>query len=249
MGLKPALKISSLEVVRSRNFRLKVEDFEASAGKIIGVAGPNGSGKTTLLEALTGIAKIQNGQIWLAGKILDNNLRQTKALLGYVPDDENWFVGELTAREYFKLLRGIYEDAGRTTDENFAAGLARQLRFVNFDQQLETLSHGNKKKVQLIAGLMHKPEILVIDELRNGLDPLAIIAAEKIVKQAARDGTCVIAASHDLWWAQRVTDQILLLDDGKPLIHDETKNLVRRFGSLEKLFIGIADGKLAVPKA
>lgn len=236
------LQINDLSVKRGSRFNLKIFKLKVASGKILGVVGPNGSGKTTLLESLIGALKLESGSIRIDGKLLTNNIRDAKSVLGYIPDDDNWFIPELTAGEYFKLLQKVYQDAGGSVKEGKVEQFAKLLNFSSFDQRLDTLSHGNKKKVQLIAGLMHEPKIIIIDELRNGLDPIAIIAAEKIIRNEAERGAAIVAASHDLWWAQRVTDETLLLQDGKVQVLAPTKALVQKYGSLEKLFIRIADG-------
>ncbi len=240
MGLKPALQLESLEVKRGRNFKLVIDSLEVLPGRILSVTGPNGSGKTTLLETLAGLTKPDRGEVKLGGQTLSHNLRQTKASLGFIPDDDSWFVAELTAREYFRLLGKVYEDAGRKVQDGLTEKLAARLYFSSWDQALESLSHGNKKKVQIIAGLMHSPAVIVVDELRNGLDPLAIIAAEKLIRDEAKRGASIVAATHDLWWAERVADEILLLNDGEVAIKGRKQELVRRFGSLERLFLKLA---------
>jgi ABC-2 type transport system ATP-binding protein len=118
--------------------------------------------------------------------------------------------------------------------------LSRMLHFSAFEQPLESLSHGNKKKVQIIAALLHEPKVIVLDELRNGLDPLAIIAAEELVRSEASRGACIVAATHDLWWAQRIATETLLLIDGKVAYHENTDRMLEQYGSLETLFIQLA---------
>ncbi|MEK7153601.1 MAG: ABC transporter ATP-binding protein [Patescibacteria group bacterium] len=232
------LDITNLRVRRSEAFALRIGHLRLQAGKILCVTGPNGSGKTTLIDCLTGLLAPTSGVITVCGQSVSNNLRATKAIIGFVPDDEQWFVKELCAKEYFALLQSIYIEAGVTADTGSnATRLAQSLHFTAFDQQLGSLSHGNKKKVQIIAGLMHEPKVIFLDELRNGLDPLAIIAAEELIKQEATRGACIVAATHDLWWAQRVADEIVLLIDGSVALHEKTATLVQRHGSLENLFL------------
>jgi ABC-2 type transport system ATP-binding protein len=247
--VKRVLEINNLTVDRNLTFSLTLPSLRVRSGTILGVAGPNGSGKTTLLEAIAGIVSVDNGEVCLMGQPLTKNLRQARAHLGYIPDDADWFVAELTAREYFGLLATVYGDAGRLVEFDRIHQLAAQLRFSAFDQQLDTLSHGNKKKVQIIAGLMHQPDLIVIDELRNGLDPLAILAAEQLIRTEADRGAAIVAASHDLWWAQRMTDEILLLSDGQRLVQAPTAKLIERYGSLEKLFVKVAYGQVTATQA
>lgn len=240
--MKHLLSIKQLRATRSQDFSLAIDDLRLPSGTIMCVAGPNGSGKTTLIECLVGLAQPQMGAVFVSGHRVDQHLRTTKRLVGFIPDDDSWFVKELCAREYFDLLKTIYQEVGcdPAVMEARISRLAHCLMFTAFDQPLEQLSHGNKKKVQLIAGLMHTPKVIVVDELRNGLDPLAIIAAENIIKQEAERGVCVIAATHDLWWAERMAHRVLVLLEGRVAAYDKTAMLVATHGSLEKLLIRFA---------
>jgi ABC-2 type transport system ATP-binding protein len=238
MKQKSILRVKGLRISRSLSFGLHISKLDLKPGKILCVVGPNGSGKTTLVECLTGLLAPPLGTITINGVGVDKNLRTTKRLIGFVPDDEAWLLKELCAKEYFTLLEDVYRQAGTTGDiKARTAYLARQLQFSAFEQPLRQLSHGNKKKVQIIAGLMHQPQVIILDELRNGLDPLAIIAAEKIVKQEAERGAAIVAATHDLWWAQRIADEVLLLIDGTAAIHQKTAQILKQHESLEDLFI------------
>jgi ABC-2 type transport system ATP-binding protein len=163
-----------------------------------------------------------------------------------VPDDEDWLIKELCAKEYFGLLARVYREAGVSTDiTKRVAALSNMLHFTSHMQPLESLSHGNKKKVQLIAGLMHSPKVIILDEVRNGLDPLAIIATEQLLTQETKRGACIIATTHDLSWAERTADDILLLTDGKIHVHEKTAAIVKCYGSLQKLFLQSLGGKQA----
>jgi ABC-2 type transport system ATP-binding protein len=236
--MKEILAIDRLRISRSTSFGLHVDKLRLRAGTVLCVVGPNGSGKTTLLECLTGLLTPPLGAITIAGTKVDQNLRSTKRMVGFVPDDEAWFVKELCAKEYFALLEGVYHKAGTVTDmKERIVRIAGLMQFTAFEQPLRQLSHGNKKKVQLIAGLMHNPALLILDEMRNGLDPLAIITAEKVIAQEAKQGTAIIAATHDLWWAQRIADEVLFLRDGSVVTHEKKSQLLRQYGSLEKLFL------------
>jgi len=237
--MKHVLRIEHIDLRRSNTFRLHLGKLRISGGTILCVAGPNGSGKSTLVECLAGVLTSPTIRVVVDGQLLSHNVKKSKAHIGYIPDDEQWFIKELSASEYFALLTHIYEELGisRDTMQHRIQQLSRALLFSSFDQTLESLSHGNKKKVQCIAGLMHQPGIIILDELRNGLDPLAIIAAEEIIRNEAARGACVVAATHDLWWAERIADETMLLVQGSVAIHQRTSELLTSFGTLEKLFL------------
>ncbi len=235
---KAVLEVRDLQVVRSQDFRLTIPKLTINPGMIVGVTGPNGSGKTTLLEALVGLNAVDRGVVLLDGIRVDHELFSVRSRLGFIPDDEQWFVPELTAAEYFELMIEVYTAAGVGVDMHAEVkDLARELQFVQFDRLLKHLSHGNKRKVQLITGLMHQPVVIVVDELRNGLDPLAVIRAEQIIQQRAKRGAVIIAATHDLWWTERMADETILLLDGRIQIQAKTKQLLRQHQTLESLFL------------
>lgn len=237
--MKHTLKIERIALRRSDRFSLDIQSIKIQGGTILCIAGPNGSGKTTLMECLVGVLASPNIKATIDTRAIGMNLRATKALTGYIPDDEHWFVKELCAAEYFELLSDIYVSVGvpRQKLDYRIRSLAATLQFTTFSQPLESLSHGNKKKVQIVAGLMHEPQLIIVDELRNGLDPFAVVAAEEIIRMEAERGACVVAATHDLWWAERIADETMLLIDGKVAIHKNTVSLLEEFGSLEKLFM------------
>ena len=233
-----AVEVIGLQARRSRSFTLHIPHLTVDQSTIVCVAGPNGGGKTTLIESIAGLIIPASGNLALCGHKVGNDLATTRTIMGFIPDDEAWFVKELCAREYIELLIDVYQKAGIRTDmKKRAQAIANALLFSAFDLPLEQLSHGNKKKVQIIAGLMHEPLVIICDELRNGLDPLAIKAAEQLLRAEAKRGACVIAATHDLWWAERLADDILLLVDGKAAIHQPTANIIKAHGSVENLFM------------
>jgi ABC-2 type transport system ATP-binding protein len=236
--MKSIVAVRNLKVYRSKDFSLELKALRLAPGEILGVTGPNGSGKTTLLECLTGLFTIAGGSILVGGKPLDPSLQSIKAKVGYIPDDDEWLLAGLSAQEYFELLTAVYTKAGIKTDmPSRVHRLSTTLQFSAFRQQLGSLSHGNKKKVQIIAGLMHAPPVVIVDELRNGLDPLAIIAAEQIIKEEAVRGAGIIAATHDLWWAERIANQVLFLKNGSVAANEPTTELIKRYGSLENFFL------------
>jgi ABC-2 type transport system ATP-binding protein len=232
------LHIENLQTRRGADFVLQLEQLELRNGTVLCIIGPNGSGKTTLIEHIAGLTLPDTGSLQIHGQEITNNLYTVRANIGFIPDDDEWFIPELNAREYFAALQRIYQKARPGHDfQSRCDSLAQQLSFTSYDTQISKLSHGNKKKIQIIAGLMHEPEIIVIDELRNGLDPFAIMASEKIVKDEAARGACIVVSTHDLWWAERLASEVLLLSHGKVILHKTVQAAVQDFGSLEQAFL------------
>lgn len=233
----PIITISDLYFAYNSSFSILIPKLTMYAGEIICITGPNGGGKTTYLECITGILQPQRGAITIEGEDINGALKAAKHHIGYVPDDENWFIKELCASEYLDVLMSVYWSAGVTAPMGERVTmLAQALRFTAFDIPIQQLSHGNKKKVQIIAALMHNPAVLVIDEIRNGLDPLAVLAVEDIIRAAAKAGACIIAASHDLWWAERLGSSVLIIDAGRPILSASVKDIKKKYGHVEDAF-------------
>lgn len=242
------LGIDGLRFKRSAKFQLVIPGLTITPGTLICVVGANGSGKTTLMESLVGLLKPDEGAVLVCGQNAHLEIADVKRAIGFIPDDDAWLIPELTAREYFALLANIHASSqGQDRLLQAAYDLADELLFTSFDQLLGDLSHGNKKKVQIIAGLMHDPYFVIVDELRNGLDPIAILRAEQILKRKQLSGTAIIAATHDLWWAERFADEVVMIKRGHIVVNDFTKNIVERFGSLEARFMEIYGNEAPVP--
>lgn len=234
----PILDVAFLEIKRNKDFCLGITSLMVKTKGIVCLVGANGSGKTTLLEAVVGVLSHDKGAIHIQGSLMNLDAFDAKLRLGYIPDDDNWIIAELTAREYFDLHEAIYKEAGVKAKmlKNVEA-MAKLLSFNNFDQPMGSLSHGNKKKIQIIVALMHEPSIIVVDELRNGLDPIAIKNAENLLLQKSRQKTAVLAATHDLWWAERMSQRIVMIKDGHIMLDEPTKKIVKKSGSLENKFM------------
>lgn len=234
----PVLKIANLHVKRSRMFELKIPKLDIVGGRISCLAGANGSGKTTLLETITGLILPDKGKVRVGGLDPFQEPVAAKALIGFIPDDDGWIISELTADEYFRLLASIYKKAGVKHDV-YAESLvlAERLLFTGLDQQLGTLSHGNRKKIQIIAAMAHRPRLLVVDELRNGLDPVVIKRAEKLLTDYRLTKAAILAATHDLWWAERLSDDLLIINGGQIILQDRTSKVKADAGSVEAKFM------------
>lgn len=234
----PALTLENLTIDRGAHFRLKLDKFSLDSGTVACLVGANGSGKTTLIETIVNLLRPDNGTITIAGQALGAGSMQAKRILGFIPDDDGWIIPELTAQEFFDLSAAIYRQAGVPYDMTTALQqLSEYLLFTAFHQPLGSLSHGNRKKVQIISALMHNPQFIIADELRNGLDPIVIARAEALLKDRAQHGAAILAATHDLWWAERFADEILMLQAGNVVLHDTTAHIIEEAGSVQEKFL------------
>ncbi len=236
---QPRLQITDLHVKRSATFTLEVPTLSIMPGRVTCIVGANGSGKTTLLETIIGLLRPQNGTIKIEGQRAVADAPLAKKQLGFIPDDDGWIIPELNAREYFALLQSIYQKSGSSVNHKRVDELAAHLMFTNQQEQLGALSHGNKKKVQIIAGLLHEPQLIIVDELRNGLDPIAIKQAETLLHDCKKQNAAILAATHDLWWAERFADDVVMIQNGRVVLQDTIRNIIKKSGSLEAAFMAL----------
>ncbi len=233
------LTIDELKVRRSQKFQLYIPYLRFLPGGMTCIVGANGSGKTTFMESLVGLIKPSSGVVDICGYDSSKESVEVKRLVGFIPDNEDWIIPELTAKEYFSLLISIYKTIDPKIANKRLEELAQDLLFDSFNQQLGDLSHGNKKKVQIIAGLIHDPFFIVVDELRNGLDPVAIDRAERLLRRKMYGGSCIIAATHDLYWAERLGQEIVMIARGSIVFNDYIENIIDRSGSLSNRFMEV----------
>jgi len=178
------------------------------AGAIHGLLGPNGSGKTTCLSLITGLLEPDGGTIVVDG--LDVSSPASRLRFGFAPDDLP-LPGALTGREYLAL-----HDALRARDDRErATELADLLRLDDaLDRPVADYSHGMRRKLQLVAAVMHEPRLLVLDEPFRGLDPEAATILRALLVGFAGAGGAVLVATHDLLRAERDCDAVTILDGG-----------------------------------
>lgn len=228
----PVKKRNSLEIQAvSKRFghHLAVDNLSASIpqGSIYGFLGPNGAGKTSTIRMIMSILYPDQGQIQLFGQYTPE---QVKDRLGYLPEEKGLYK-RMSATElitYFGRLKGLKKAASR----NKARALLDQFGLGDFkDTRCDALSKGMGQKVQIIATLLHEPELVILDEPFSGLDPINVEVVRDIILALKREGKTVIFSTHVMEQAEQICDYILLLNKGKKLI-DGTLASVKQSGSL-----------------
>jgi ABC-2 type transport system ATP-binding protein len=239
---RPALVMHNITVQRG-SFHLSIENLSVRHGEITCLVGPNGCGKTTLLLTMLGLLPYK-GQCLLGDEPYDGMQPKHRAQLGYVPDDPEMIFEELTAQEQWSVCAdALYRVYPYSTREHFmkkAGHLAKSISFTPPVQLAREYSHGMRKKTQIISALMGDPEVVILDEVRNGLDPIAIRQVEQLLQDERDRGAAVMAATHDLWWAERFADYIYIMDKGTIAAQGTCKQLVKKSErSLEAAFFRI----------
>ncbi|MBD95636.1 MAG: ABC transporter ATP-binding protein [Acidobacteria bacterium] len=189
--------------------------LQVGTGQILGLVGPNGAGKTTTLRCLAGIIPPTSGRVTIAGFDLQTHPLEARKRLAFVPDEPHLF-DHLTALDHltlFSRLYGVADGPARAEALLEEAGLRDQR--LSFPSEL---SRGMKQKLVVACALLHRPEVLVLDEPLTGLDPAAMRRMKRTVRDTATAGAAVIVSSHMLQLVEEVCDRILIVNRGKKVL-------------------------------
>jgi ABC-2 type transport system ATP-binding protein len=212
-------------------------DLDVLPGQVLGYIGPNGAGKTTTVKILTGMLDEFGGTATVCGFDVQRDSLEIKRRIGYVPEFAALYEG-LTPREYLTFIGCIHglseaETKRRSGEMLELLGLSGEL-----DHRINTFSKGMRQKVLLVAGLLHNPEVIFLDEPLSGLDANAVVIVKEIIAQLARQGRAIFYCSHVMDVVERLCDRIIILNEGR-IVADGTFEQLRQRGaeaSLERIF-------------
>ena len=186
-------------------------------GRLTGFLGPNGAGKTTAMRAVFGLVELDSGTVLWQGVPIR---RGHRARFGYMPEERGLYPS-MRVREQLLYLGRLY---GRPADEvgRIVDGWLERLGLADrATNSLDTLSHGNQQRVQLIAALVNEPDLLVLDEPFSGLDPIAMAAMAELLADLAATGSTVLFSSHQLDLVEDICEDVLIIDHGHIVLSGE----------------------------
>ena len=215
--------------------------FDANQGEIVGFLGPNGAGKTTTMRILTGYMPPTDGKATVAGYDVVEESIEVRRRVGYLPETVPLYT-DMTALEYLKFmadLRKIPESEDRAYEVLEQVNLAdRANSFIG------NFSKGMRQRVGLAQALIHRPEVLILDEPTIGLDPAQVVEMRNVIKDIGKDRT-VLLSTHILSEAQNMCDRVLIINKGSIVAEDTPENLQSRLVGSQRVVLrvrGDADG-------
>lgn len=223
--------------------------FDVKEGEIFGLLGPNGAGKTTTIKLLLGLLEANNGTITIMGMNPKTEEVEIKRKVGYVSEEPLIFKS-LTPKDLFAFLASI-----RQLDQEEASTKAKEYMeslgaLEYFEQLIATLSHGNKQKVQIIAAILHDPDLLIMDEPLAGLDAKSVKLVKEILDIHIENGGSVLFSTHIMEIAQELCDRIGIINKGKLVgigTFDELQQQANKLGSsLEDVFLRLTEQDTSV---
>ncbi len=220
-------------------------------GTIFGFLGLNGAGKTTTIRILAGLNSRNAGTIRVFGKEITEHDYDHKQRIGFVLDDPLYFEW-MSAGEYLKFVGTMYDLSVADIEQR----VHELLDFFDLapkgDDPIEAFSTGMKKKVSLAAAIIHKPELIVLDEPLEGIDALAASSIKESLKMMAEGGTTIFITSHVLDTVEKLCDEIAIVHEGKVLLQCLTSEIRMKakgalgnatYASLEELFVDLVSDK------
>lgn len=216
---------------------LKGINLDIYPGQVIGYIGPNGAGKSTTVKILCGLISDYEGEVWIEGIDLKQDPLSAKRKIGYVPELAELY-DVLTPAEFLGFMAELYEIPKEMAEERIQKMLAALGLDANMNQRMDTFSKGMRQKVLIISGLLHNPDIIILDEPLSGLDANSVIIVKDLISKLAKDGKTIFYCSHMMDVVEKVSDRIVLINEGMVLADGSFEELQTQQGnqSLEKIF-------------
>ena len=209
--------------------------FEANQGEVVGFLGPNGAGKTTTMRILAGYMPPTFGSAQIAGFDVVEESIEVRRRVGYLPETVPLY-SDMTVFDYLKFMADLRHLPN--ADEMVDNALEMVQMEQRADGYISNLSKGMRQRVGLAQALLHKPEVLILDEPTIGLDPAQVVEVRGIIREIGKERT-VLLSTHILSEAQQLCDRVLIINKGRIVAEDTPENLQARLVGAERSILRI----------
>jgi ABC-2 type transport system ATP-binding protein len=244
------LQVSALRKVFGPLVAVDEVSFSIAPGQLVGLLGPNGAGKTTTVAMIAGLLTPDHGEVLVNGERLSGDRHPAKRRIGLVPQDLALY-DELSAENNLRFFGALFGLAGPILSE----AIDRVLTLVGLSDRrrhrVKTFSGGMKRRLNLAAGLLHDPDILLLDEPTVGVDPQSRNAIFENLESLKARGKALLYTTHYMEEAERLADRIVVIDRGRVMADDTLEGLRARSGAsgeaaptLEALFLTLTGRSL-----
>jgi ABC-2 type transport system ATP-binding protein len=225
--------------------------FTVAQGELVGLLGPNGAGKTTTVSMITGLLRPERGAVLIDGAPLGGDTDPKKRRIGLVPQDLALY-DELTAQANLRFFGALYDLTGKALDEAIRSSLQLVGLGDRARDTVKTFSGGMKRRLNLAAGLLHNPDILLLDEPTVGVDPQSRNAIFDNLEELKSRGKALLYTTHYMEEAERLADRIVVIDHGRVVANDTLSGMQRLVpagvtgerASLEAVFLSLTGRSL-----
>ena len=214
-------------------------DLSVSRGEVVGFLGPNGAGKSTTMKMLTGFLEPDNGEIFINNINLKSDPLKAKEYIGYLPEGAPSY-SDMIVEDFLSFI-GKMRGLNNNSLSNRLEEMANQINLKEmWNRPIETLSKGFKRRVGIAQALIHDPDILILDEPTDGLDPNQKHEMRNLIKRISTNKAIVIS-THILEEVEAVCSRAVIIADGKLLANDTPKNLENKFLNKNTLSIKVSN--------
>lgn len=199
--------------------------FDVEQGEIFSMLGPNGAGKTTTIRMILDILKPDIGRIQVMGRPIDD---KAKDRIGYLPEERGLYdkVPVIEVLVYLGQLKGM----SRSDANDRAVSLLEHVDLgAHINSKVNELSKGMQQKVQVVATILHRPELVIIDEPFSGLDPVNTQVIKDLLYEMNREGTTIVMSTHQMHQIEEMAHRLLMLDHGKSVLYGSVEEVRTRF--------------------
>jgi ABC-2 type transport system ATP-binding protein len=221
----PTVSVSSLRKSFGKVQAVQDVSFEVFPGEIFGLLGPNGAGKTTSIRMMLDIFAPDSGEIQLFGGKMNEDVKKR---IGYMPEERGLYK-DLKLEPtliFFATLKGM--DAGEAA-RRLEGWLKRLDLYDHRQKKIQELSRGMQQKAQLIATLLHEPDLIVVDEPFSGLDPVNMRLVKDIMEEQRRAGKTIIMSTHQMYQVEALCNRIVLINQGRTVLYGKVDEIKRDF--------------------
>ncbi|MFX0152422.1 MAG: ABC transporter ATP-binding protein [Candidatus Hodarchaeota archaeon] len=237
------LKVINLTKKFGQNTAVDQLNFEVFTGEIYGLLGPNGAGKSTTLKSILGLLEINSGRISVLGYDPITFSVQVKELIGYLPEESSLYES-MTVKELLDFIISIRNLNPTTTHKV----LDRLLTILNarkyYTSMIASLSKGNKRKIEIITTLLHRPQLLILDEPLSGLDTRSAVILKEVFRLHIQQGGSIVLSTHIMDLAQQLCTRIGIINNGTIIAEGSFEELQEKSNStksLEQLFLELTN--------
>ena len=219
--------------------------FDVYEKEIFGFLGPNGAGKTTSLRMITGLLEPEAGQVLIKGSSKISHDKSLKRIIGLIPQFPTYY-DDLTVKENLLFIAKLYDipnQLAKTRIEELTLEIGLKDKF---NALARNLSGGQKRRLNLILGLVHDPEIIICDEPTPGLDPQSRVIVWDFIKELPKSGKTVILSTHYIEEADKLSNRVAIIDYGKLLVLDKPEKLKASIGAGDLAEIYLEDSKSTI---
>lgn len=240
-NIQPIIEIKHLTKVYKGSTKPAIDNIslDIEPGEVYGLLGPNGAGKTTTISILCGLFDPTAGNVYIDGMNYEHSAEKIKSIIGVVPQDIALYPS-LTAKENLVFFGHLYGLKGKQLRDRINECLELFGLEKNADRKIKTYSGGMKRRINLIAGILHKPKVIFLDEPTVGVDVQSRNVILEHLRNINKEGTTLIYTSHYMEEAENFCTRVAIIDQGKIITEGRPKDLIAsksEYTDLESIFL------------